>query len=260
MRDDPRSRYIVLPTAAALTEDAAERFARAASDAVHSRGEFVVALSGGTTPRSLYARLATPPYASAVPWSEVAVLWGDERCVPPDEAASNYRMARETLLDHVPMPTAHVHRIRGEDDPVAAAGAYEQTLRRVLRTPRGPPREAPGARIDLVLLGLGEDGHTASLFPGAPPPAVPDNERWVIAHRVPVEPPWRITLTPVILNAAAEVLFLVSGGAKAAIVHRVLEGPLRPHELPAQLIAPAGGRVLWLLDAAAARDLEGHAS
>jgi 6-phosphogluconolactonase len=264
MRVDLRFRRSVLPTAEALAEDAAHRFARAARDAIRSRGKFVVALSGGTTPRSLYARLAAPPYASAVPWSEVAVLWGDERCVPPDEAASNYRMARETLLDHVPIPAAHVHRIRGEDEPVAAAGAYEQTLRRVLRTPQGPPREAPGARIDLVLLGLGEDGHTASLFPGAPdpPPAVPDNEPWVIAHRAPVEPPWRVTLTPVIINAAAEVFFLVSGGAKAAIVRRVLEGggPLRPYELPAQLIAPEGGRVLWLLDAAAARDLEGHST
>lgn len=239
----------MLPTAPALVLDTAQRFARAATDAIDSRGEFVVALSGGSTPRSLYERLAAPPYDSTVPWSQVVVLWGDERCVPPEHAESNYRMARETLLDHVPIPAANVHRIRGEDDPVAAARAYEQTLRSVLRTPQG--------RIDLVLLGLGVDGHTASLFPGAP--AATDGEPWVIACRVPAEPPWRVTLTPVIINAAAEVLFLVSGEAKAAIVRRVLEGPLRPHELPAQLITPADGRVLWLLDAAAARDLEGHA-
>ncbi len=247
---------VVLPTVQALAEDAAQRFARAASDAVQSHGEFVVALSGGATPRSLYARLAAPPYVSSVPWSLVQVLWGDERCVPPDQAASNYRMAREALLDHVPIRAENVHRIRGEDVPVAAAEAYERTLRTALRTPRGPPRETPGARIDLVLLGLGNDGHTASLFPGAV--EVPDGEPWVAARYHVAGALWRVTLTPVLINAAAEVLFLVSGEAKAAIVRRVLEGPRRPQELPAQLIAPPGGRLLWLLDAAAAGDLEGR--
>ena len=246
----------VLPTAEALAEDAARRFARAASDAVQSHGEFVVALSGGATPRSLYARLAASPYASTVPWSRVQVFWGDERCVAPDQAASSYRMAREALLDHVPIRAENVHRIRGEDDPGAAARAYEQTLRAVLRTPRGPPRETLGARIDLVLLGLGDDGHTASLFPGPPARDVPDGEPWVVARYHVAGSQWRVTLTPVLINAAAEVVFLVSGEGKAAIVHRVLEGPRRPQELPAQLIAPADGRLLWLLDAAAARDLE----
>ena len=248
------SRRIVLPTAEALAEDAAQRFARAASDAVQSHGEFVVALSGGATPRGLYARLATAPHASTVPWSRVQVLWGDERCVAPDQAASNYRIVREALLDHVPIHAENVHRIRGEDVPALAAEAYERTLRTVLRTPRGPPREAPGARIDLVLLGLGDDGHTASLFPGAVD--VQDGESWVVARYHAAEALWRVTLTPVLINAAAEVMFLVSGEGKAAIVHRVLEGPRRPQELPAHLIAPADGRVLWLLDAAAARDLE----
>ena len=247
---------VVLPTAQVLAEDAAQRFARAASDAVRSHGAFVVALSGGTTPLGLYARLAAPPYLSTVPWSLVQVFWGDERCVAPDQAPSNYRTAREALLDHVPIRAENVHRIRGEDDPVVAARAYEQTLRTVLRTPRGPPREAPGSRIDLVLLGLGDDGHTASLFPGVPASA--DGEPWVVAHYVTAGSLWRVTLMPIIINAAAEVLFLVSGEAKAAIVRRVLEGPLRPQELPAHLIAPADGHVLWLLDAAAARDLEGH--
>lgn len=238
---------IVFATAEALAEDAAQRFARAASDAVQSHGEFVVALSGGATPRSLYARLAAPPYLSGVPWSLVQVLWSDERCVPPDQAASNYRMAREALLDHVPIRAEHVHRIRGEDDPVVAAKSYERTLRTVLR----------GARIDLVLLGLGDDGHTASLFPGPPARDVPDGEPWAVARYHVAASMWRVTLTPVLINAAAEVMFLVSGDAKAAIVRRVLEGPRRPQELPAQLIAPTNGHVLWLLDAAAARDLEG---
>jgi len=234
---------VVLPTAEALAEDAAQRFTRAASDAVRARGEFVVALSGGVTPQSLYARLATPPYLSSVPWALVQVLWGDERCVAPDQAASNYRMAREALLDHVPIRAEHVHRIRGEDVPAEAARAYERTLRTVLR----------GGRIDLVLLGLGDDGHTASLFPGAA--QVPGDE-WVAARYHAPSSLWRITLTPVVINAAAEVLFLVAGAGKAAIVQRVLEGPRRPQELPAQLIAPVNGRALWLLDAAAARDLE----
>jgi len=251
------TRRIVLPTAEALAEDAAQRFARAARDAVQSHGAFVVALSGGATPRGLYARLATPPYASTVPWSLAQVLWGDERCVAPDQAASNYRMVREALLDHVPIPAENVHRIRGEDVPALAASAYERTLRTVLRTPRGPPREVPGARIDLILLGLGDDGHTASLFPGSAD--VPDGEPWVVARYHMAASQWRVTLTPVLINAAAEILFLVSGETKAAIVRRVLEGPWQPQELPAHLIAPTDGRTLWLLDAAAARDLEARA-
>jgi 6-phosphogluconolactonase len=248
----------VFPNAEALAEEAARRFAQAAGDAVNSRGMFVVALSGGATPRSMYAQLAGPLYASSVPWPLVQVLWGDERCVPPDHAASNYRTAREALLDHVPIPAASVHRIRGEDDPAVAARTYEQELRRLLGTPEGPPRDTPETRIDLVLLGLGDDGHTASLFPGAP--LLTDREHWVMAHCTHMEPPWRVTLTPAIINGAAEILFLVSGAGKAAIVQRVLEGPLRPDELPAQLIAPAHGRVHWLLDAAAARDLDGQAT
>src|SRR5207245_10024836 len=157
----------VLPTAALAAEAAARRFVAAANDAIRARGQFVVAVAGGSTPRSMDAQLAAEPEASGVNWSRVQVLWGDERCVPPDHAASNYRMAREALLDHVPIPAANVHRIRGEDDPATAATAYERVIRGVLRTPIGPPRGPPAARIDLVLRGLGVDGHTASLFPGA---------------------------------------------------------------------------------------------
>jgi 6-phosphogluconolactonase len=149
-------------------------------------------------------------------------------------------MARETLLDRVPIPATNVHRIHGEDDPAAAAVGYEATLRAL-------------APIDLVLLGLGEDGHTASLFPGSA--AVGEQTRWVMAARATAASKWRITLTPAIINAAAEVLFLVSGSAKAGILHRVLEGPRRPQELPAQAIVPTNGRVRWYMDAAAAADL-----
>src|SRR5881396_748256 len=236
----------VLPTAAALADAAAGRFITAARDAIASHGQFIVALSGGSTPRDTYLLLGTEALVSRVMWSRVQVLWGDERCVPPDHIESNYRMARETLLDRVPIPAENVHRVHGEDDPATAAEVYEATLRALLRTPAG-------ARIDLVLLGLGEDGHTASLFPGSA--AVDERTRWVLAARAPAAAVWRITLTPAVINAAAEVLFLVSGGAKAGILRRVLEGPHRPQELPAQAIAPSNGRVRWCVDAAAAADL-----
>lgn len=243
----------VLPTASLVAEAAARRFVAIANDAIQARGEFVVALSGGSTPRSMYARLAAEPGASHVDWSRVQILWSDERCVPPNDATSNYRMAREALLDRVPIPGANVHRIRGEDDPVTAAAAYEQVIRTVLRTPIGPPPGLPAPRIDLVLLGLGVDGHTASLFPGAS--AAHDSKSWVKAERIQAVAAWRVTLTPVIINAAAVVAFVVTGSAKAAVLRDVLEGPRRPHEVPAQLVAPTAGRLLWFVDASAAAAL-----
>ena len=243
----------VLPSAGALADAAAGQFVATARDAIRARGEFVVALSGGSTPRCTYERLATEPLVSRVMWSHVQVVWGDERCVPPDHPESNYRMAREALLDRVPVPAAHVHRIHGEDDPAATAALYEATMRALLKTPAGPPRAAPGARIDLVLLGLGDDGHTASLFPGSA--AAQEQTRWVMAEHAAAASLWRVTLTLAVINAAAEVLFLVSGGAKAGVVRRVLEGPRRPQELPAQAIVPSNGRVRWCVDAAAAAEL-----
>ena len=247
----------VLPDAQLLADAAAHRFVVAANAAIQTRGEFTVALSGGSTPRRVYARLATEPLVSNVDWSRVHILWGDERCVPPDHEASNFRMARETLLDHVPVPEANIHRIRGEDDPAEAAVTYERVLRTVLRTPSGPPRTAPMSRFDLVLLGLGSDGHTASLFPGAA--SLRATEEWVAAEYIHGVSMWRVTLTATVINAAAEIAFVVSGHAKATIVRKVLEGPSRPHEFPAQLIAPTAGRQVWLLDAPAAADL-GHGS
>src|SRR5467141_1673640 len=235
-----RADLAVLPSAAALADATAARFVAAAGDAIASRGQFIVALSGGSTPRETYLRLGTGALVSRVMWSRVQVLWVDERCVPPHHVESNYRMARETLLDRVPVPAANVHRIHGEDDPTIAAAVYETTLRALLR-------------IDLVLLGLGEDGHTASLFPGSA--AAHEQTRWVMAAHAAAGSMWRITLTPAAINAAVEVLFLVSGDAKAGILRRVLEGPRRPEELPAQAIAPSNGRVRWYVDAAAAAEL-----
>jgi 6-phosphogluconolactonase len=242
----------VQASASLVAEAAADRFVSSAGDAVRTRGEFIVALSGGSTPRSMYALLAAEPRRSRVDWSRVQILWGDERCVPPDHAASNYRMACEALLSHVPVPEANVHRIRGEDKPEAAAAEYERVIRRVLHTPVGPPHGTPEARIDLVLLGLGPEGHTASIFPGST--EVQASAKWVRATYVHAVSMWRITVMPALINAAAEVAFLVSGGEKADILRQVLEGPQQPSLLPAQLIAPQGS-LLWLVDAAAAAEL-----
>lgn len=243
----------VLPSGEALMRAAAERFVAAAAGAIRARGRFAVALSGGSTPRGLYALLATEAYARRVDWSGVQVFWSDERCVPPDDPASNQRMAREALLDRVPLPAANIHPIHGQDPPAAAAVACERALRALFGTPAGPPRFGPGACFDLVLLGLGADGHTASLFPGGS--ALQERARWALAQRVAAEPPWRVTLTPPVINAAAEVLFLVSGPAKAATLRRLLEGPVASDGLPARAISPHPGRLLWLADAEAAAEL-----
>ena len=249
------SQVAPFPTPDAVVADAAGRFVSVAAQAVRETGRFVVALAGGSTPKRLYERLATPEYATRVDWAHTHVFFGDERCVPPDDPASNYRMTRLALLDRVPVPAANVHRMRGEDDPTAAAGAYERELRALFATPDGPPSVRSDGRFHLVLLGMGSNGHTASLFPGLT--AVRERERWVVAEHVAEVAAWRITLTPPVLNAAAQVLFLVLGADKAPMLKRVLEGPVRPDELPAQAIVPHDGALTWLVDAAAARDLEG---
>lgn len=248
-----RSDVEVLPNAAALADAVAERFVIAAEHAIDESGRFVVALSGGSTPRRTYERLAREPVVSRIQWSLVHVVWGDERCVAPNDVESNYRMAREELLEHVPVPAANIHRIHGEDDPAAAAASYETVLRTLLRTPEGAPSSAPEQRIDLALLGLGDNGHTASIFPESA--AASETIRWVMAESVDASPAWRITLTAPVLNAAAELLFIVSGKGKANILARILDGPRCPRELPAQLIAPSPGRLHWLVDAAAAAEL-----
>ena len=232
----------VLPSPDAAAEFAAGRFAEAAREAIGARGQFIAALAGGTTPRLMYATLAGAPFAALIDWSNVVLLWSDERCVPPDSPASNYGMVRDTLLSRVPIAESNVHRIRGEDEPAVAAEAYERELRSLLGRP-----------IDFALLGLGDDGHTASLFPRAR--ASFESTRWVEPAVAPSEPRQRITLTPLVLNAAAEIMFLVTGSAKASILSRVVQGPHLPHQLPAQLINPASGNIRWVIDAAAAGDL-----
>lgn len=216
--------------------------------AISDHGYFAVALSGGSTPRALFELLAVPENAQHIGWSKVHVFWGDERTVPPDHPDSNYRMAKEALLDFVALPASNVHRISGELEPVRAAAEYEQTLRSFFA------KRAGKTRFDLILLGMGDDGHTASLFPDTE--ALNETERLVVANHVPKLDTWRITLTAPIINAAAHVAFLVAGAGKAAVLKRVLQGPRQPHKLPSQLIQPVDGELVWLLDKAAASELD----
>lgn len=233
---------VVLPDADALADEAAARVAAAMRDAVAARGRCVLALSGGSTPRRLHARLVAMG-ADALPWADTYVAFGDERCVPPDDPASNYRMARETLLAHVPVPEAHVLRMEGERDPDDAAARYEALLRGLAA--RHAPGDAP--LFDLVLLGMGADGHTLSLFPGTP--ALDEATRWVVPGTAPVAPHARLTLTYPALARARAVLLLAAGAEKRAALARVLvDGD---DTLP---VARARGRTrtTWLLDRAAA--------
>lgn len=248
----------VLPDAPAVQRAAAEEVTARIAAAVAARGAAFVALAGGSTPRGLYALLADPgePYRARVPWAALHVFWGDERHVPPDEAESNYRMAREALLAHVPVPPAHVHRIPAEEaDAERAAARYAATLREVFGAHGRLQGDWP--RFDLVLLGMGADGHTASLFPGTD--AVHETARPVAAPWVPALGRHRITLTPPVLNRAAAVVFLVTGAEKAEALAAVLEGPRRPDVYPSQVVRPEAGALLWLVDRAAAARLAGRA-
>jgi 6-phosphogluconolactonase len=238
----------------ALYRQAAAEFVRTAARAVKERGRFAVALSGGTTPAGLYAVLtAEARVRGAVDWERTQAFWGDERQVPPDHQDSNYRMAREVLLSKVPVPEANVHRIPGEiPDAAEAALRYEEELRATLGL---TANKLP--RFDLVLLGLGADGHTASLFPGTE--ALREKHRAVIANWIDTLRAWRITLTVPAINRARSVMFLVCGEDKAEAVKSVLEGPRNLKALPARLIQPESGRMLWFLDRPAARLLEASA-
>jgi 6-phosphogluconolactonase len=244
----------VVPDAAAVQRAAAEEFAARTEAAAAARGVALVALSGGSTPRGLHGLLADPagPFRARVPWTRLHVFWGDERCVPPEHAESNYRMARETLLDAVPIQPEHVHRMPGEDpDPTRAAERYAEELREVFgamgRLAAGWPR------FDLVLLGMGADGHTASLFPGTD--AVHEASRPAVAVWVAKLGSRRLTLTPPVLAAADAVVVLVTGHDKAETLATVLEGPVRPDVHPSQLLRRRAGATLWLVDQAAAARL-----
>jgi 6-phosphogluconolactonase len=229
-----------------LMRAAADEVARRAEEAVREHGRFAWALSGGSTPRDLYRLLAGPPWRDRMPWSATHVFWGDERHVPPDHPESNFRMAREAMLDRVPLPAANIHRIRAElPEAAAAAELYEAELRDFFKL-------AP--RFDLVLLGLGKDAHTASLFPGSA--VLRESARLVVAPWVESQHTYRITFTPPVLDHARLCLFLVSGEDKAEPLRAVLAGPRDPERYPAQIVEGGCPRCLWMVDRAAARLLE----
>ena len=231
----------------AFVDAAADFFVESAIEAVAARGVFSVALSGGSTPRAVYARLAGHERAQVkVSWRQIDWWWSDERTVAPRDPNSNFRMAFDSLLGRVPIDLARVHRLKGEADPAQAAAEYERDLRAASGV---SSREIP--RLDLVLLGLGADGHTASLFPGTA--AIAERERLVVANQVPSLHTTRLTFTLPLINRARRVAFLVSGAEKSAILARVLDGPAGV--LPAQLVTPDDGELVWLADSAAAREL-----
>lgn len=228
-----------------LSLAAAEMFAELANQAIASRERFCVALSGGNTPRRLYEILANMPVREQIRWESAYVFWGDERCVPTDDPRSNARMAREILLDQVPVPANQIHPIQGDLSPALAAAQYETELRDFFDD--RPPV------FDLILLGLGENAHTASLFPRTP--VLDEKKRWVKEVYVAKQDMSRVTLTAPFINQARDVIFLVSGADKALALQSVLEGAYQPHRLPAQLIRPNGAHPIWLVDKAASHKL-----
>lgn len=228
----------------ALSSAAAAVFLAASSQAILERGRCLVALSGGVTPRPLYGLLARSPYRELVDWSHLHAFWGDERMVPIEDLENSYRAAHDILLGRVPVPAENIHRMQTELDPESAAADYA----RVLKEYATPPLNWP--RFDLVLLGMGDDGHTASIFPGSPV----ETDRPVIAVNAHYgdRPTSRVTLTPLVFNSARSILFLVSGKSKSKVVADVLYGKRRPEALPAQRINPVEGEVIWMLDQGAA--------
>ncbi|TFH37761.1 MAG: 6-phosphogluconolactonase [Anaerolineales bacterium] len=231
----------VTPDPEKLSAAVAEYICDQALQCIGDRGQFTLVLSGGSTPERTYRNLVDLGRQHALDWSRIHIFWGDERCVPPDHIQSNYHMARGAFLDHVAIPEGNIHRIAGEDHPEAAAAIYESMLRDFF-----PGELLP--HFDLVLLGLGEDGHTASLFPGTA--ILEERERWAVAVHVAQGDLWRISLTLPAINAATHIAFLVSGAGKATIVRELLEAP-SPHPIyPAQRIHPQQN-LSWFLDQAA---------
>ncbi|HWP59403.1 MAG TPA: 6-phosphogluconolactonase [Candidatus Acidoferrales bacterium] len=242
------SEIVVCKDLGDLSLRVAAEFVSLARASVESAGRFTVCLSGGSTPAALYRLLASAAFAAKVPWDKCHFFWGDERCVPPDHPESNYALARAALLSKVAVPQSQVYRMPGEKPPDLAALRYEATLRTFFNL-----RAGSYPRFDLILLGLGADGHTASLFPGSEALAVRD--RCVVAPYVESLKAHRLTLTLAVINRAANVFFLVSGAEKAEILARVLE-PSDENSLPAARVKPEQGRLVWFVDEAAAAKIE----
>ena len=230
----------VLPDPAAVAAEAAERVARTADEAIALAGRFSFVLAGGSTPKSLYELLASDNFRDRIDWRNVEIYFGDERTVPPDHKDSNYGMARAAMLSKLPIPEPNVHRMRGEIDPEEAAKEYGLLLKEKFGD--GGP--------DLILLGMGDDGHTASLFPGTP--ALREIKHRAFANPVPQLNTTRLTMTAPFINRAREVIVTVTGANKAKRLAEVLEGPRDPERLPVQLVQPTSGKLTWLIDAAAA--------
>jgi 6-phosphogluconolactonase len=238
----------ILTTPQELFAAAAEEVIRSANEAVAARGRFTIALSGGSTPKSLFNLLATNA-RTTLPWDRMFFFWGDERHVPPTDPDSNYRMADETMLSKIPVAAGNVFRIPAENpDAAAAAEAYEKTLRKFFQV---GPDAVP--RFDLILLGMGPDGHTASLFPGTA--ALQERSRLVVANWVEKLKTHRLSFTLPVLNAAYCVAFLVSGMDKAAVLKTVLEDDVPGEQYPAKMVNPSSGKLIWFVDRAAASEL-----
>ena len=242
--------YRVLASPAATARAAAQLFSDAAVKAATDRGIARIAISGGTTPKSMFQLLADPaePFLQHVPWDRIELYWVDERCVPPDHAESNYRMTREALLSKVPLPPEQVHRMEGELEPEVAAARYESVIRNTFKL-----EGAQTPTFDLILLGMGDDGHTASLFPHTD--ALNEMSHIVVPNHVPQKDAWRITLTWPVINQGREVAFLIEGEEKAQVLHDVFLNPYQPDTYPSQIIRPASGQLMLLLDWAAAAKL-----
>jgi 6-phosphogluconolactonase len=217
----------------------AKHFVKAAAESIAARGVFHVAISGGATPLPMYALMALPEWVAKVDWPKVHVYWADERCVPPDHDQSNYGAAHHAMLGKVGIPEGNIHRMRGEMPPEEAALAYEALIADVT--------------FDVIQLGMGNDGHTASLFPNTA--VIHEQKRRVASLYVPHMDSWRITLTPPAINAAREVIFMISGGEKAEVLRQIFHGPYEPDRLPSQIINPSSGKFTWVLDEAAAAQL-----
>jgi 6-phosphogluconolactonase len=249
----PRPIVHVLNDIRQWTAEAATMTLAFRRQAVEQRGQFIIALSGGRTPELVYRELASRSSSTPQAWGSTQFCFSDERCVPPDDVQSNYRLADEALFRPLHIPHDRIHRMRGEHpDASAAAGEYENVLRAVTKTAQGL-----WPQLDLVMLGVGNDGHTASLFPGTD--ALQERRRWVTVGQAPSGPPTRLTLTLGVINQATMILFLASGESKADIVKAILE-PQRDadRQLPAALVRPERGRIIWVLDRAAAAKLTGQ--
>jgi 6-phosphogluconolactonase len=238
----------IYPDTETLSQEAAQYIVRIAQASITAHRRFTIALSGGSTPKKLYGLLAEEPYRSQIDWTLVDIFWSDERCVPPDDAESNYLMAQQVLLSKIPIPANQIHRMPADlSDRDAASYAYTLEMQQTIGS-EGVPS------FDLIQLGMGPEGHTASLFPHQP--SLHEQQRLVMPVTVPKPPPPRLTFTPRLLNAASHILFLVTGAEKQDAVKAVLEGDFQPDEYPAQIVQPIKGEVTWMLDTNAAEKLQ----